>query len=270
MRPNVKIGTTSYGFRYLLHDERRAPSLVSIVESARGYGLDCLQVCENARPLDLSPRQWDDVLHSARNIGLEVRMGCMTLDLGTLDRYLERTAMIPDSSLRIVLEETGRGRPARAELERFLDAAAPRLQAAGIALAVENHFDIPCRVLAEVAAPYPPSLIGFCLDSANSLRNFESPNQVFDYLGSRAMFYHLKDYKVSGTNVGFTVTGATLGSGDLDLDGFLEKVFVRTPEPLILLENWVPATGDWDTDVEEDSRWLRLAVESLSRMLERQ
>lgn len=269
MKPNVKIGTTSYGFRYLLLDEQRAPSLVSIVESARGFGLDCLQVCEDARPLDLSPDQWHDVLHAARNLGIEIRMGCMTLNLDTLDRYLERAAMIPDTSLRIVLEEPGRGRPARVEIERFLEAAAPRLRDTGITLAIENHFDIPCRMLAELAAPYPPSLIGFCLDSANSLRNFESPDQVFDYLGGRAMFYHLKDYKVSGTNVGFTVTGAILGTGDIDLKGFLERVFARTPDPLILLENWVPSTGDRDADVEADARWLRAAVESLGRVLER-
>ena len=55
----MKIGTTTFGFRYLLLDPARAPELIEIVERARVLGLDVLQVCENARPMDLADRDWE-------------------------------------------------------------------------------------------------------------------------------------------------------------------------------------------------------------------
>ena len=54
--------------------------------------------------------------------------------------------------------------------------------------------------------------VAFCLDSANSLRNFESIEQVWTLLAPRACMYHLKDYHVTGSNVGFAVSGAPAGA----------------------------------------------------------
>ena len=261
------IGTTSYGFRYLLLDPRRAPPLASILEQARAVGLDCLQICENARPLELSAKEWDDLLRRARDLGLDIQLGCMTLGIATLERYLERAVSIPSNLLRIVLEEEGHWRARRDEMVAFLDAAMPRLEARGVRLAIENHFHIPCRTLAEVAAAYPASLVGFCIDSANSLRNFESPEQVLDLLGSRGLMFHLKDYKVSGSNVGFSVAGAPLGTGDLDVSGFVRRALAVTPHPPIFLENWVPSSGDPATDVAADAHWLKQSCEYLKNML---
>ena len=69
--------------------------------------------------------------------------------------------------------------------------------------------------------------MAFCVDSANSLRNWESAEQVFDLLDERAAFYHLKDYCVRGSNVGFEVTGAPLGEGALDLVGCVARMRAR-------------------------------------------
>jgi sugar phosphate isomerase/epimerase len=134
-------------------------------------------------------------------------------------------------------------------------------------LAIENHFDIPCRVLAEVAGAYPPARVGFCIDTANSLRNFEPPERVFDLLDTRAVFFHLKDYRVRGTNVGFSVDGAPLGTGDLDLSSALHRIFAATEDPQVFIENWVPASGDHEADVEADRRWLEESLANLVRRL---
>jgi sugar phosphate isomerase/epimerase len=260
------IGTTSYGFRYLLLDPRRAPPLASILDQTKEVGLDCLQICENARPLELSAGDWNGLLRHARDLGLEIQLGCMTLDIATLELYLERAAPIPSNLLRIVLEEEGRGRARRDELVAFLDAAMPRLEARGVRLAIENHFHIPCRTLAEIAAAYPASRVGFCIDSANSLRNFESPEQVLDLLGGRGLMFHLKDYKVTGSNVGFAVAGAPLGTGDLDVPGFLRRALAITPDAPVFLENWVPSSGDPAADIAADALWLRQSCEHLRNL----
>jgi 3-oxoisoapionate decarboxylase len=262
------IGTTSYGFRYRLMGSTGEPPLVSLVQQTREAGLDALQICENARPLDLSAAAWRDVLRAASDVDVAVHLGCMTLDAETLSRYLERAAMIPGATaLRIVLEDDSGHAVSRDRLERFLAAATARASDAGLMLVVENHFHIPCSVLAEMARSYSAKVVSFCVDSANSLRNWESATQVFDLLDDRAVFYHLKDFQVQGSNVGFEVTGAPLGDGSLDLDACLERMFARHTQPLIFLENWVPATGDRSTDIAADAEWLARSLTGLRRAL---
>jgi len=262
----MKIGTTTFGFRYLLQDPLRAPPLSTVVDRARSCGLECLQICENARPLELSAGEWKALLSTAAALGLEIQLGCKTLDPEVLARTMERAAMIPSGTVRIVLEEDGGPHPSRESIAQFLDRSMPRLEAFGMKLAIENHFDIPCRVLAEVAGAYPPARVGFCIDAANSLRNFEPAGRVFDLLGPRAVYYHLKDYRVHGTNVGFSVEGAPLGTGDLDLGGVIDRILAIDVEPQVFIENWVPASGDREADIEADRRWLE---ESLANLVKR-
>lgn len=262
------VGTTSYGFRYQLLDERFAPSLVALVEQTRRAGLEALQICENARPLTATRGEWRQVVRAAQDHGVALHLGCMTLEVETVSRYLERAAMIPGATaIRIVLEDDSGLAPSRDRIERFLAAAAVRAAESRLTLVVENHFHIPCRVLADMARSYSADVVAFCVDSANSLRNWESAAQVFDLLDDRAVFYHLKDYRVRGSNVGFEVTGAPLGEGSLDLDACLDRMFSRHTQPLIFLENWVPATGDRHADVAADADWLARSLAGLRRAL---
>jgi sugar phosphate isomerase/epimerase len=268
MNGGATIGTTSYGFRYLLMDAAHAPPLASLVRQTRQAGLDALQVCENARPLVVSPTEWRSVIQAATDMRVALHLGCMTLDMDTLSRYLERTAMIPGASaLRVVLEDESGDDPSLDRVERFLADATVQASKARLTLVVENHFHIPCRVLADMARAYPAEVMAFCVDSANSLRNWESAAQVFDLLGDRAAFYHLKDYRIRGSNVGFEVMGAPLGEGSLDLDACLDRMYARHARPLVFLENWVPATGDRLADIAADADWLRRSLAGCRRAL---
>ena len=263
----MKIGTTSFGFRYLLLDPALAPSLESVVDRTRRFSLNVLQVCENARPMELPDTAWRQVVRRAKEREIELQLGCKTTCHEVFKRYLERAAELPSRLLRLVFEEEEGAPPSRGAVDRFLEAVWPALESAGVRLAIENHFDVPCRVLAGAVARYPAARLGFCVDTANSLRNFESPEMVLDLLGSRAFCYHLKDFRVDGDKLGFRVSGARLGEGRLDLDGLLRRIFMQDPDPLILIENWVPTSGDRETDISEDDAWLRAGVEVLrSRM----
>jgi sugar phosphate isomerase/epimerase len=253
----MKIGTTTFAFRYLFLDPARAPSLQSVVEQARGYGLEVMQVCENARPIELSDREWQDVLGCAGRAGIEIQLGCKTTDVTVFQSFLERAAVLPSRLLRLVFEVEGAQPQAPYELSEFLKDVWPLIQETGVRLAIENHFDVPSRVLAEAVAPYPPAQVGFCVDTANSLRNFESTQSVFDLLGSRAFCYHVKDFRVDGDQLGFRVAGAPLGEGQLDLEGVLERILTGGRAGEVFIENWVPATGCWETDVREDEVWTR-------------
>jgi 3-oxoisoapionate decarboxylase len=260
------IGTTSYGYRYRLLDEREAPPLPVLVRQTRAIGLDALQICENARPLQADEREWRDTVRAAGDEGVALHVGCMTLDPEVLVRYLQRASAIDGASaVRLVLEdETGRA-PTRDRLERFLAAATVRAADARMTLVIENHFHVPCRMLRELAEAYPPEVVSFCVDSANSLRNWESAEQVFELLDHRAAFYHVKDYRVQGSNVGFEVTGAPLGEGALDLAGCLARMHARHEVPLVFLETWVPATGSRHADVSREMEWLARSLDALQQ-----
>jgi sugar phosphate isomerase/epimerase len=264
----IPIGATSYVFRYLLSDPLRAPRIDELIRLAKNAGLDSFQICENARPLSVSPAEWTLLARNAADLGLELSLGCMTLSPGTIVEYLNRVQAIGGSYLRVVLEREGEPALTMDRIRQFLDGIVPELESRKIRLAIENHFEIPSRLLAEAVETFPTELIGFCVDVANSLRNFEDTNSVLDLLSPRAVCYHLKDYLVQGSNVGFAVSGAPFGEGRIDTHSLLRHIFGDgDPAPRVFLETWTPATGIWATDVAEDTRWLAASIQKLNILL---
>lgn len=233
---------------------------------AREAGLERLQVCENARPLELSCSSWESLRKRSDELGLDLTLGCMTLDPQVVGQYLDRVDAIGNTQLRIVLESEG-GKMSRRQIHEFLGRVIPSVERRGMRLAFENHFDIPCRTLAEAVSEHPPEVVGFCLDVANSLRNFEDLDTVFDLLGPRASMYHLKDYRLTGSNVGFAVTGTPFGDGQIDRCRVFQRIFDHTQTPEIYLETWTPQTGDWETDVASDVRFVAKSIQNLKKEL---
>ena len=172
------IGATSYVFRYVLSDPSVAPTIRELIAQAAAEGLDRLQICENARPLDLSCAEWTAVKKEADRIGLQLSLGCMTLDPAVVEQYLDRVQAIDGSMLRIVLERNGPSRLTLEQIRQFLDGLVPALERRRVRLAIENHVEIPAQMLAESVVAYPGALIGFCIDVANSLRNFEDSDRA--------------------------------------------------------------------------------------------
>lgn len=234
---------------------------------ARDAGLERLQVCEGARPLELSCSEWESLRTRSDELGLDISLGCWTYDPQVVAQYLDRVEAIGGSQLRIVLEREGGGRISRREVDEFLGRVVPSVEKRDLRLAIENHFDIPCRILAEAVSEYPPEAVGFCLDVANSLRNFEDLDTVFDLLGPRALMYHLKDYRLTGSNVGFSVTGTPFGEGQIDRCKLFQRIFEHTQTPEMYLETWTPQTGDWETDVASDARFVAASIRNLKKEL---
>ena len=261
------IGATSYVFRYLLSDGSKAPGLDDLLRQARDAGLDSFQICENARPLNASPAEWTRLGGQAAGLGLHLSLGCMTLDPRLIIQYLDRVEAIGGSYLRVVLERQGEAPLTLDGIHKFLDGIIAELEARKICLAIENHFEIPSRVLADASRNYASNLVGFCVDVANSMRNFEDASVVLDLLGSRAICYHLKDYVVAGSNVGFNVSGAPFGEGSIGAPSLLRRI-LRDGDSLrqIFLETWTPASGVWADDVARDAQWLAASVRNLKQL----
>ncbi len=264
----IPIGATSYVFRYLLSDASKAPCLEELLNQARKAGLDSFQICENARPIGASPAEWAKLARHAADIGLHLSLGCMTLNRDVILSYLERVEAIGGTYLRVVLEREGEPTLALVRIRQFLDEIMPDLESRKICLAIENHFELPSRILAEAARIYPMNLVGFCVDVANSLRNFEDTATVLDLLSLRAVCYHLKDYIVDGSNVGFSVSGAPFGEGRIGALPLLRRIVQGSQStPQMFIETWTPATGIWNKDVDADARWLSASIHKLNALL---
>jgi sugar phosphate isomerase/epimerase len=263
----VPIGATSYVFRYLLSNAAKAPKLDALLRLAHDAGLDALQICENARPLAASGAQWADLRRQADDLGLRLSLGCMTLDAAVVHEYLDRVQAIGGSYLRVVLERQGESALTVKEIRRFLDEILPELESRNLHLAIENHFEIPSRILAKAVGIYPANRVGFCVDVANSLRNFEDASAVLQLLGPRAVCYHLKDYLVAGTNVGFTVSGACFGEGRIGAQDVLRRILSCNSAPQMFLETWTPARGTLADNVVRDAQWLASSIHNLKRLL---
>ena len=262
----IKIGTTSFGFRYSFIDPNDSPPLTAVLQQCRNVGLERFKICENTRPLELSAADWHAVARCAADLGMELQLGCKTLEAEVVYRYMDVAGQLGCRQLRIVMEEEDR-HPTQDDIVGLFDAVVPRMEAAGMRLAVENHFDISSALLDTLAEPYPRDVVGYCIDTANSLRSFESPLEVIRLLQPRAFCYHLKDYHVIGTKISFTVIGAPLGEGQLDLDGCLEMIFAHDNSPQLFVETWTPPTDDRQRDVQTEADWLDRSVKSLATRL---
>ena len=200
---------------------------------------------------------------------MEIQIGCKTLKPEVVERYIPLAQELGCNQLRIVTEEPDEHQHGtRENVTRLLTAIVPKLQAAGLRLAIENHFDISSSLLVELASPYPAALVGFCVDTANSLRSFEPSFEVLRLLRERAFCYHLKDYRVVGSMISFSVVGAPLGEGDLDLDGCLRTIFEKKPVPPLFVETWTPSENNRERDAALDTDWLRRSVENLRTRLQ--
>jgi L-ribulose-5-phosphate 3-epimerase UlaE len=101
------------------------------------------------------------------------------------------------------------------------------------------------------------------VDTSNSLRSFEPSLDVLRLLRERAYCYHLKDYRVVGSMISFSVVGVPLGEGDLDLDGCLRLIFAKKPVPPLFVETWTPSENHRERDIALDAEWLRRSVAHL-------
>lgn len=264
----MKIGTTSFGFRYAFLDPANSPAFGEMIRQAHAAGVERLQICENARPLEVSKAEWREAVRCAAELGVEIQLGCKALKPEIVERYITLAQELACNQLRIVMEDPDHHEHAtRENATRLLADIVPKLQRAGMRLAIENHFDISSTLLVELASPYPAELVGFCVDTANSLRSFESSLEVLRRLRDRAFCYHLKDYRVVGSMISFTVVGAPLGDGDLDLDGCLRMIFAKRPVPPLFVETWTPSENNRERDVALDAEWVRRSVANLRARL---
>jgi len=239
----MRVGVGSFAFRWSIgigdyrpEDPMGPEALVGAVAEC-GAGL--VQFADNLPLHERSDDEISALARTSREAGVAIQLGTNSLDPGHLNRQAELVDMLGADVVRIA--------PGRHDLQGPKDQVAERLRAAGdlfaakgSLVALENHFLLAPRDLAELVRRADHPGVRVCLDVANSLANGEWPDETIATLAPHTGNLHIKDYEIEldPHGVGMHVVGTAMGEGRLDLGATLDAV----PDVDVIVEHWLPKT----------------------------
>jgi len=147
------------------------------------------------------------------------------------------------------------------QLENFselLKAAAPKAEAEGVKIAVENHTDAFSTEVLWVLDQVNHPFVGACVDTVNGLHVTEDPMVAIENLAPRAFTNHFRDNRIEIQHDGFKLTGAAVGEGDLDMKRAYEIIHGQSSMKRINIELDMDVVSD---NPAEARRHEREAVE---------
>ena len=268
----MKIGIGSYSLFWEFESRNPSPlDIPGMIDRAAQLGCDVFQICDDPRIEQLDPAGLHDLRERAELLGIELELGTRTIGREHLGRYVEIAEALGARTLRsMVQSQEIEGGPAAAVAE--LRATLPRLESAGITLALETYEQVPTRTLLGLVEELDSPHVGICLDPANCVSALEHPKDVVEACAPRTVNLHVKDFAFARQEgwVGFTYSGAPLGEGLLDLDHELRHVYsgdqdasVGDRAPSAIVEHWLPWQGDLDTTVETERAWTDRTLAAL-------
>ena len=167
--------------------------------------------------------------------------------------------------LRVVLAD-GAWSPSPDEAAALLGDLLPDLRAAGVTLAIENHFHMTPAALAALVRTIDDPQVGVCLDPLNSIALLVGVGETVAALAPLAVSLHVKDATITRQGAGWAIRGCRLGEGQADIDAVLAAVY--TPRemraarrsPNVLVEGWMDALDDEAATLAQEEEWVRQGI----------
>lgn len=259
------IGLGTYAFFWQHSDQVPEPlCLRGAFEATRELGVDLFQVCDYA-PLDaMDDAEIAEAAAAARDLGLTIQLGTKGLEPGRLDRYL-RLAEAFDAQLVRTMLYGPDSRPTPAEASVWIREALPAYEAAGVTLALETYEQVATADLVALVESFGSPQLGICLDPGNVVARLERPRDCVEATADLVVNVHAKDFAFARQPgwIGFTYSGAAMGTGLHDYPHLLETVRPRERGIDEIVEHWLPWQGDPETTVRTEREWTRTTVEYL-------
>jgi len=253
------IGSYTYGWHsgtygWELTKDRPHLTAEDLIERAARFGLPVVQIV--LRPaldeMDDTALQRIRALAEARRVEIEV--GSTGSAPAQLRRWLRAARAVNARLMRTIFTQPSAGLAREtAQLREVL----PEFRQAGVALAVENHETSSCHDLRRLIETVGDPNLGVCLDSVNSLGRGEGVWEVADVLLPFTINLHVKDFTVTrgGTDMGFAITGAPTGTGQLDIPRLLARLHGYRPDASVILEQWTPLGASIEAAIAEQESW---------------
>jgi sugar phosphate isomerase/epimerase len=246
----MRLGIDSFSLRWQGWDA------FQILDYAASLGLDNVHFSERAHLGGLDPGTLGRVRDHAASCGLSLEIGMRSFNrlsstfdaaLGTGEQQLadmiDAATVIGSPIVRCFVGMAGdrAAVPVDQLIEetiRTLRAAAPRAEAAGIAVAVENHggVDLLAPELREIIEAVGSSHVRVCLDTGNPVYAGEDAVYATEVLAPYTVSTHLRDTKAWLTPEGAMVQWAPAGRGSVDLRRIAAILRGSAPDAPIDLE----------------------------------
>ena len=202
----------------------------------------------------LEPENLRKVRARADELGIDVEIGmrsiCPTSGMfdakqGTaeeqLGKMIEAAKIVRSPIVRAVL---GSGADRRGGIDRHIDetvkvlkTAAPRLNDAGIKVAIENHAgDMQARELKRLVESAGPEIVGVCLDSGNPVWTIEDPHLTLETLAPYVLTSHMRDSALWNTPDGAAVRWTRMGDGNMGMEDYIRTYIAKCPGRAVSLE----------------------------------
>jgi len=260
----MKIGIGSYAYRWAVQWGRM--DALALLERAHGVGAEVVQICDNL-PLDrLSDEALDGLARRAAGLGLTLEVGFQGGQPEHLRRGLEVARRLDARLLRVVLT-TPEWEPSFDEFVAVFKALLPDLRAAGVTVAIENHFHLPPVELARLIQAIGDSLVGVCLDPLNAVVKLAGPLETAALLAPFTVSMHAKDAVVTRVQTGFCIAGCPLGKGLVDIPGVLAAVHAAGRSPNVIVESWMDRLDDEAATLAQEDDWARRGLAYLRHVL---
>jgi len=266
----MKVGISSYAFRWAVETRDLTSSApltpLGLLEKAAALGAEVVQICDNLRLDGLSAGVLADLAGRAADLDLTLEVGIKGSRPEHLRRNLDVSGRLGAPLLRVVLTDAG-WEPAFDELVTIFKSLLPDLRAAGVTLAIENHFQLRPAELARLVEAVDDPLVGVCLDPLNSISKLVGPGETVATLAPYAVSVHAKDAVATRLKTGFYITGCPLGEGLVDLPGMLATVRAAGRSPNVLVEAWMDRLDDGAATLAQEEAWVRQGISCLRRLL---
>lgn len=268
----MQLGVSSFAFGWAVANQDRAiaPPFTgdTLLEFAAEHGAHAIQFGDHLplHVLDDAALDAFAARASARSIAIETGARGMTAE--HLHRYIRISRRLNARLLRFVIDAKG-FEPDVGTVRSVIQDALPALRQAGVTLGIENHDRFPCAVLRRLVDELGDDHVGICLDTANSLGAGEGINEVLGALAPVCVNLHVKDYAIERLPwlMGFTITGRSLGHGQLPLARVLAAVAAHGRCSTAVVELWPPPETEARATLAKEARWASESTLALKRAL---
>ena len=259
------IGLGTYAYFWQHSDRVEEPlSLVGALEDTRAQDVSLFQICDYA-PLDaMTDAELSDAARAARELGITIELGTKGIVPEHLSRYLRMAEIFEARLIRSMLYGPD-SRPSLAEAQVWLRSTIRDFESAGVTLALETYEQVPTADLLGVIDRVGSAQLGICLDPANVVAQLENPKACVEQTAALTKNVHVKDFAFARQPgwVGFTYSGAAMGSGLHDYAHLLATVRPRERGINEIVEHWLPWQDDAQTTIRTEREWTRLTLEHL-------
>lgn len=259
------IGLGTYAYFWQHSDRVPEPlSLAGALEDTRAQGVDLFQICDYAPLEQMSDAELHDAARVARDLGITIELGTKGIVPEHLSRYLHLAEIFQARLVRSMLYGPD-SRPDLAEAETWLRHSIRSFEAAGVTLALETYEQLATSELVGVIERVGSDALGVCLDPANVTARLEQPRTCVEQTAPLTKNVHVKDFAFARQPgwVGFTYSGAPMGTGLHDYPHLLETVRPHERDINEIVEHWLPWQDDAETTIRTEREWTRVTLEYL-------